>query len=212
MVDEAGCQPVCLPLPRRPQLWARHSCGHTTGQGSLPVQPAEREARWPELGVHWKMECSLCLPPGQELLGLQSPPGLPLGCGGAGATLEGCLGGRWAGWVRQVHRGTREQVCCANRVDGKCPATESGLRKRNGARQHFSSWAPLLKVPGPQAHVLRLVSKSSRILRVLFKLLLLCSILGRLTYRCWLFKSRVSVSHCPAALPELNLPICHILS
>ena len=158
------------------------------------------------------MESLSVSPPGQELLGLRSPPGLPLGCGGAGATLEGCLGGRWAGWVRQVHRGTREQVCCANRVDGKRPATESGLPKRNGARQHFSSWTPLLKVPGPQAHVLRLVSKSSHILRVLFKLLLLCSVLGRLTYRCWLFKSRVSVSHCPSALPELSLPICHILS
>lgn len=99
---------------------------------------------------------------GFTLEGHWSLQGLPTGYGGVGATLEGCLPGRW------IHRGMLDEATGASKVDGEFSElvpTSIWLGrlkegKKNGAHYHFCSQRELLQISDPLAHVLKLVSKS----------------------------------------------------
>lgn len=64
--------------------------------------------------MHWWVGLAPSFPKeGFAPEGHWSCQGLPTGYGGVGATLEGCLPGRW------IHRGMLDRASGANKVDGE---------------------------------------------------------------------------------------------
>lgn len=92
----------------------------------------------------------------------------------------------------------RGRACITSKVDGGSwnwllQASMLGECKKNGTQQYLYSQKNFLKFLAPPSYVLRLVNKSSYILQVILKLVLLCCVLGSSYILCWLLKGGDSI-------------------